>query len=198
MLKPFTVAAGESVFLDFVFNPESFATTSETLAGCGLPSFTPPYTFDTANCITFNLPYAKMAPVPRKAGETTKKEVYLVNYITAGAAKSQIRVELYYNSADTEKSIRGADSAVVMDALATEAASNVVQTYRVSETGGVVSFKGYSETTGQIDADSLTGLTRRTDGTVSLFCNFVSGPCSVADGSAVSATYTYVGEADVD
>jgi hypothetical protein len=186
---PFTVADEDSVILDFVFNPANFATvTGQT--SCSYDASTA--VADPTNCGSFDMPYAKMAPVPRKAGETTRKEVYLIDY-TTGASLAKVRLELYYNSADASKGVRGIDAAVVMDSTATTSTNNIISTYRATETAGVVSLFGYNSATGAMDAASLSALTRRAAGTATIHCSFTGGPCSTL-GTTVSAPYTYVGD----
>jgi len=193
LLKPFVIASGESVLLDFAFNPENFATSLEQTS-CSEPSVSGPYVWDVANCVTFDMPYAKMSPIPRKAGERTKKEVYLItDYTNTGSSKSDFRIELYYNSADADKSIRGVDGAVVMKSGATESAGNVIQTYKISEASNVVTFYGYNSATGNMDAQTLTGLTRGADGNVTISCVYTGGPCATA-GDTVTLAYEYVGD----
>ncbi len=197
MLKPFVIAAGDDVILDFAFNPENFATTTEQ-ASCSTPSSTGPYTFDEGNCVTFDLPYAKMSPVPRKSGETTKKEVYLItDYNTDSGSEASVRIELYYNNADAERAIRGVDLAHVVKSTATAGGSNVLSSYKVSQSGDDVTFYGYNSSTGQMDAENVTGLTRRANGTLTIHCIYVGGPCS-SIGATVSKAYTYVGEITVE
>lgn len=197
LLSPFVIAPGDDVILDFVYNPENFATTTETSAGCASsPSSSGPYVYDEGNCVTFNLPYAKMAPVPRKSGESTKKEVYLITDWATGSEASDVRVEIYYNSADTAKSIRGADAALVMKSGATQGSTNTISTYRATQTGNEVTFYAYNSSSGQIDAPNLV-LTRGASGTATITCLFTGGPCT-STGQEVTKSYTYVGDVTVE
>lgn len=190
MLSPFVVAAGDEIEMDFVFNPNNFATATFDPA---CTAATNEAVKDEGACITFDLPYAKMAPVPRKSGESTRKETYLVDY-TGSPMDAKLRVELYYNDADTTKAIRGIDIAVVSQVGATQASTNVVSALKATETSGNVTFVSYNPTTSQVDADVLTNLTRRTDGTVHLTCVFTGGPCNAA-GETYDLAYTYEGDA---
>lgn len=192
-VRPFVVAAGDSITLDFVFNPENFATATEQ-ATCSVPTNKPPV-FDLTNCVTLDMPYAKMSPVPRKESDSTRKEVYLIDWDT-GASASKIRAEVYYSSGDADKSVQGVDTAVVMQSGATTSTNNVIQALRVTEASGELTFIGYNQSSGQVDATVLTGLRRRADGVVSITCNFTGGPCT-STGTTLSKAYTYVGTASL-
>lgn len=197
MLKPFVVAAGDDIVVDFAFNPENFATTTENVS-CSTPSVSGPYTWDEGNCVTFNLPYAKMSPVPRKSSEVTKKEVYsITDYDTTSGSEASARLEIYFNGGDADKAIRAVDTAVVMKNTATQASTNVLSSYKVSQTGEDVTLYGYNSSTGNMDAENVTGLTRRTNGTLTIHCIFTGGPCASA-GTTVTKAYTYVGEVTVE
>ncbi len=196
-LQPFSITeedinAKESIQLDFVFNPNGFSTATHA-ASCEPSSSNPFPVFDETNCVSFDLPYAQFSPVPRRSGESTLKEVYLVDYITEGAQQSQLRVEIYYNDGDETKSVQGVDLAVIMDPNATEGVGNIVQALEVTEAENVLTFYGWNENSGEVDAISLSGLERETDGDLLIHCIFSGGPCSDNDGSTFSRSYTYEG-----
>ena len=58
----------------------------------------------------------KKGHFPRKTGEATRKETYLMDY----DVHSKLRIELYYNDGDSEAGVQGIDAAVVYDAGATD------------------------------------------------------------------------------
>lgn len=196
LLKPFVIEKSDNVVVDFVFNPDDFAKSTET-SSCSEPSASGPYVWDETNCVSFDMPYAKMAPIPRKSNETTKKEVYLIeDYTTSAGAQANARIELYYVAEDSEKTIRGADSAVVMKNTATTSTINVIQTLKVTQSANEVTLYGYNSASGQIDAPTLSGLTRGANGTLTIHCLFTGGPCT-RERSDLTRSYTYVGDVTV-
>jgi len=106
--------------------------------------------------------------VPRKTGERTHKETYLMDY-EPGA---KLRIELYYNDGDVEAGVQGVDAAVVYDATATMPNNNVIASNYVSQTGSVqtsdasVTLMDYQHT------PNLEGLLRRQNGTATIHCLF--------------------------
>jgi len=53
----------------------------------------------------------KIASVPHRDGEAIKKEIYLISNFTTNG---DLRIELYYNDADSAKSIMGVDRSIVI------------------------------------------------------------------------------------
>ncbi len=112
--SPFVVtaadaSAGTPIQMDLVFNPANFGSVT-SVGDCTQDAFAP--ICDTTNGLKFSMPFVRMSPVPRKAGEQTRKETYLVDF-ESGSSASQLRVELYFNAADPEKAVRGVDVALV-------------------------------------------------------------------------------------
>ena len=168
---------GTGVYVDFVFNPDSFATASSS-GGTNCTSG-----IGRADCTTFSVPMGKLAPVPHKAGETIEKEVYLVSDFSNG---NDMRIELYYNTSDASKAIMGMDRSSVATASSTLDGTNALPYgYVVDEnSSGSVTFYGYNSATNAIDAVELEGLVRRTNGTVTLHASM---------GGTSTKSYTYVG-----
>jgi hypothetical protein len=146
-------------------------------------------------CVFFTLPYARLSPIPRKDGEETRKEVYLVeDYDTTPGRETKLRIELYYNNADEDKAIQGIDIASLPQPGATSLSVNIVSVFNAVETAGVVTMFGYNPDTGNNDAMSLSGLARRTDGMVTLYCLHSGGICDSPSGMEAVRTVTYVGD----
>jgi hypothetical protein len=142
--------------------------------------------------VVIDMPYVRMNPVPRKTGEKTRKETYLMDY----AAHSKLRIELYYNDGDSEAGVQGVDTAVVYDADATEPNNNTIASNFVSQTGSIssndasVTFMDYEH------KPNMEGLLRRQDGSVVIHCLFPGALCQNL-GSTVTRAYTYVGDSVV-
>src|ERR1700712_394330 len=87
--KPFLITqedidAQAEIKVDLVFNPENFgqayeqASESQNCADDQYASIC-----DPINNVVIDMPYVRMNPVPRKTGERTRKETYLVDYDSA-------------------------------------------------------------------------------------------------------------------
>lgn len=195
-LKPFSISAADidaatGFKMDFVFNPENYAGASGELGTV------------TGNCIDgiapnicggYDIPMGKLAPVPHKDGEGVNKEIYLVSNF---GTNQDLRIELYYNDADSTKAIMGVDRSVVIKSGASQ--TNDMGTpylYRASEdANGEVTFYDYNSATNDMDRISLQGLKRRADGTAKFPCpgqGAFGGQCTSASGE-VTMNYTYVG-----
>src|SRR5262249_51084567 len=124
--------------------------------------------------------------------EKTRKETYMLDY----DANSKIRIELYYNDADTQASVQGVDAALVYNSSGLTGSANSMNTIAsnfVTQSGSVttndasVSLLDYRRMT------NLEGLRRRQNGTATLHCLFTGSVCPVMDGM-VSLPYTYIGD----
>jgi hypothetical protein len=133
-----------------------------------------------------------MNPVPRKSGEKTRKETYLMDYDT----HSKLRIELYYNDGDSEAGVQGVDAAVVYDAGATDPNNNVIASNFVSQTGSIHSDDANVTLMDYQHTPNLEGLMRRQNGTVSIHCLF-GGTLCPSVGPTVTRAYTYVGDSVV-
>jgi hypothetical protein len=185
VVTPEEAAAGAPILIDLVFNPDSFGVAK------GQDECRNAQVCDPLNAVVFDMPFVRMNPVPRKAGEQTFKETYLVDYDLDGGAK--VRVELYFNAADADKAVRGVDVAVVYPSTATRPANNIVAADNFAQTGSIaagdatVSLRDYQL------LDTLSGLVRRTSGTATLHCTLTGEVCPTAGGT-LSRAYTYEGD----
>ncbi len=126
----------------------------------------------------------RMVPAPRNTGETTKVETYIMTPATSAAWL--VRVQLYYNSADTDKNVL----AVITDVLTTSAATGSMANSGIyassyTQTGSTVVLKSWD------NYDSLT-FTRGAAGTGSFPCS-INGARNLIGGceSATSIALTY-------
>ena len=183
------VDAQTEIKVDLVFNPNNFGQAYES-DGCVDQPFSA--ICDPHNNVTIDMPYVRMNPVPRKAGEKTRKETYLMDY----APHSKVRIELYYNDADPEASVQGVDAAVVYDPSATMPTNNVIASNFVSQTGSVTTSNASVTLLDYQRAPNVSGLRRRQNGTATLHCISPGALCVSAGGTAELA-YTYVGDSVV-
>jgi hypothetical protein len=180
------IDAQAEIKIDLVFNPENFGqayetqdcTNSEWAAIC-----------DPVNNVLIDMPYVRMNPVPRKSGEHTRKETYLMDYDT----DSKLRIEFYYNDADPEAGIQGVDAAVVYMATATMPDNNIIASSYVSQSGSVISQDASVTLMDYQHTPNLSGLLRRQNGTVQVHCLSTGSICPTT-GLEVSRAYTYVGD----
>jgi hypothetical protein len=189
--KPFTITQADvdaqaEIKVDLVFNPENFGQAFETTNCTNDPNNA---ICDPVNNVVIDMPYVRMNPVPRKAGEKTRKETYLMDYDTA----SQLRIELYYNDADPEASVQGVDAAVVYTGVASGPDNNTIASNFVSQTGSVTSSDAQVTLMDYQHTPNLEGLLRRQNGTAIIHCLFPGAVCPTAGGTATRA-YTYVGD----
>jgi hypothetical protein len=190
--KPFVITQADieaqaEIKVDLVFNPENFGQAYEAMNCADQPWIA---ICDPANNVAIDMPYVRMNPVPRKAGEKTRKETYLMDW----EASSKLRIELYYNDADAEAGVQGVDMAVVYGTTApigdmpyrnTVSSAFVSQTGSVSSNDAALTFYDYDHT------PSLEGLLRRHDGNASLHCSLPSAICPSA-GVTIGRAYAYV------
>src|SRR4051812_11419728 len=133
--KPFVITredieAKAEIKIDLVFNPENFGQAYETQS-CRDQNWV--QICDPINNVVIDMPYVRMNPVPRKTGEKTRKETYLMDY----DVDSKLRIELYYNDADPEAGVQGVDTAVIYGPGATSPNNNVIASNFVAQTGSV-------------------------------------------------------------
>jgi hypothetical protein len=192
-LKPLSITADDitnnSTFkIDFVFNPANYSGASGG-SGTNCTGGIAP-----AICGDYSIPMGKLAPVPHRDGEAIKKEIYLISNFTTNG---DLRIELYYNDADSAKSIMGVDRSIVIKSGATSTNDmGMPYLYKASEdSSGVVTFYDYDQSTNAMTRVVIQNLTRRTGGTAILPCpgaGAFGNQCSSASGS-VSMSYTYAG-----
>ena len=185
-------AAGTAIQMDLVFNPANFGNVTGAPGGdCTQDAMAP--ICDTVNGLMFEMPFVRMSPVPRKAGDQTRKEVYLVDF-ESGNMASKLRVELYYNASDSEKAVRGVDVALVYLPTATQRANNNVSGARLAQTGSVadgtatVTLQNYEGT------PELSGILRGQSGTATFNCASPSGDICRTVGSSAPRAYTFEGD----
>jgi hypothetical protein len=189
--KPFSITQADvdaqaEIKVDLVFNPENFGQAYET-DNC--TAATDNAICDPLNNVVIDMPYVRMNPVPRKAGEKTRKETYLMDYET----DSKLRIELYYNDADVEASIQGVDAAVVYTAVASGPNNVTIASNYVSQSGSVGTSDASVTLMDSQHMPNLEGLRRRQDGTVTVHCLFPGSLCPTAGGT-VTRAYTFVGD----
>ena len=189
--KPFVidradVEAQTEITMDLVFNPESFgqAFPSDTCLSDPFHAIC-----DPQNDVVIDMPYVRMTPVPRKRGEHTRKETYLMDY----DGGSQLRIELYYNDADGEASIQGVDTAVVYTAVPSAPENNVVPSNHVSQSGSVTTNDASVTLLSWDRVPALEGLVRRQNGTATLHCLYGGAVCTTP-GASLARAYTFVGD----
>ena len=192
--KPFSITQADvdaqaDIKVDLVFNPENFGQAYESQS-CA--NDTNSAICDPLNNVVIDMPYVRMNPVPRKSGEKTRKETYLMDYDVA----SRLRIELYYNDGDGEASVQGVDAAVVYTTTATMPNNNVIASNYVSQTGSVNSDDAQVTMMDYQHTPNLDGLLRRHDGTVTIHCLFPGSLCPTTGGT-VTRAYTYVGDSVV-
>lgn len=191
--KPFVITQADvdaeaEILIDLVFNPESFGQAYKT-SDCQNDSRV--VVCDPENHVAIEMPFVRMSPVPRKQGEKTYKETYLVDY----DASSQLRIELYYNDADEEASIQGVDTAIVYTAApAGDTPSfNTVASQFVTQQGSVLSQDASVSLLDYQRQTNLEGLIRRQDGTLTIHCLYTGSVCSQLNDT-LTRTYTYEGQ----
>jgi len=179
------VDAKKEVKIDLVFNPENFGQAYEVQCqGMEWVSIC-----DPVNGVGIDMPFVRMSPVPRKQGEHTRKETYLMDY----DLNAKVRIELYYNDADPEAGVQGVDTAIVYTAAPDLYTNNVVASNFVSQSGSVQTNDAVLSLKDYRNLNSVTGLRRRQSGTASLHCLFVGAVCPTMGGE-VSKAYTYEGD----
>jgi len=182
------VDAKAEIKIDLVFNPENFGQAYKTTCAADVRIVI----CDPANDVGIDMPFVRMSPVPRKTGEKTRKETYLMEY----DANSKLRIELYYNDADPEAGVQGVDTAIVYNdavpsgsvpSFNTIASNFVAQSGNVSTSDANVTLMDYRFMT------NLEGLLRRQNGTATIHCLFPGDVCPTLGGTSTRA-YTYEGD----
>ena len=159
-LKPFTVTAGEAVSVDLAFDLEK-----KLFAGAGVSNGflqkNSGCTGVTGGHCGIYMPILRFSPVPRRSSETTQVEIYEMT--TAASAEWKLRAEVFYNSADTTKTVLAADLYAIPTSTTASNIAAGVYVYQVDETAGVTNFKTY-------DGNPSFSFTRGTAGTGTLTC----------------------------
>jgi hypothetical protein len=192
--KPFVVTQADvdaqtEIKIDLVFNPENFGQAYES-DNCSNDQYSA--ICDPLNNVVIDMPYVHMNPVPRKSGEKTHKETYLMDYDSA----SKLRIELYYNDGDPEAGIQGVDSAVVYEPTAQMPDNDIIASNYVSQTGSVNTNDANVTLMDYMHTPNLDTLIRRQDGTAVVHCLFPGAICPTIGGS-VERAYKYMGDSVV-
>ncbi len=189
--KPFVITRADleaqtEIKIDLVFNPDSFGQAYQS-QNCRDQQYVA--ICDPTNDVAIDMPFVRMNPVPRKAGEKTRKETYLMDYDTG----SKLRIELYYNDGDPEAGIQGVDTAVVYTGANAQPVNKIVASNFVSQSGSVRSNNARVTLQDYLHMPNLRNLMRRQNGTATIDCVFTGAICPMAGGS-VTRPYTYVGD----
>lgn len=160
--------------IDLAFNPANILTASRASGSRGTIQST------AGPAVSMFLPMLQLLPVPRRASEVTKKEVYSVA-IEPGRT---LRIELYFKDGDPARSIYGAGALMVLDP-AVVSSGQQIDTFRVTDitTNADGSLKINNNASGVV-AD---GLKRRTNG-------ILTSIGSEAKATSTTPAYTYLGE----
>jgi hypothetical protein len=191
--KPFAITQADidakaEINIDLVFNPDSFGQAYESTCQADVRVVV----CDPANNVAIDMPYVRMNPVPRKTGEKTRKETYLVEY----DANSKARIELYYNDGDAQAGIQGVDIAIVYGTAVPTGnfpSFNTIASNFVSQSGSVMSNDASVSLLDYQHHTNLEGLRRRQAGTVTLHCLFPGSICSTLN-ETFTRPYTYQGD----
>jgi hypothetical protein len=177
------VTAKTAYSVDLAFNPTGAIAANTTLSQSG--GFYSGSISDVDPGVSGNtiyVPMISLTPVPRKTTETTSKETYNLT-LPGTPSQGTTRVELYYNKADTAKTIYGVN---ILTLLTTSTNGSVTQIDNgakiatiTTDAAGAVTLKGSDGTA------VITGLTRSASGTVT--ANVLGGLTSAATG--VVSTY---------
>ena len=186
--KPFSVTQADvdakaEIKIDLVFNPDNFGQVFPVADCLHFGSIC-----DLKNNVSIDMPYVRMNPVPRKTGERTRKETYLMDYDVS----SKLRIELYYNDGDPEAGVQGVDMAIVYTAAPQFSVINTVASNFIAQTGSVRTGDASMTLMDYRHAPNLEGLRRRQSGTASFHCLLQGMDCPV--GTTVSRAYTFVGD----
>lgn len=192
--KPFEITQADidnktAFKIDLVFNPANFGQAVQREEGFDCAASPQPSICDPTNRVVIDMPFVRMSPVPRRVGEKTHKETYLVDY----DAGSKARIELYYNDGDPEMSIQGVDSAIVYQAGAISASGNAIASSFVSQSGSVTTNDAVVALLDYDRKELLTGLSRGQNGTVTIKCVY-GGPGCSNTVTEVQKTYTFAGD----
>jgi hypothetical protein len=189
LAKPLTredIDAKAEIKIDLVFNPENFGQAYETQS-CRDQNWV--QICDPINNVVIDMPYVRMNPVPRKTGEKTRKETYLMDY----DVNSKLRIELYYNDHDPEAGVQGVDTAIVYGPSATTPNNNVIASNFVAQIGSVRSNDASVTLMDYQHTPNLQGLRRRQNGSATIHCLFTGAICPTPGGT-VTRPYTYQGD----
>jgi len=151
-------SSGTAVDLAFDLDDRVFGGADVSNGGIQTPSTVCPGSSGTSCGIM--VPLVKLVPVPRKSSESTLVETY---DMTGPSTEWKLRVDVYYNSADSNKTILAADIfPIPTTSIASSIAAGVYVT-SVETSGTTTTFKNY-------DGSTVLSFTRGTSGTGTLTC----------------------------
>ncbi len=177
-LAPFSVQEGDSVILDLAFNLAQEVRALEGNFGGNLRAS------DADNA--FYVPMIRIGAAPRLSTQTTKVETYLMG---TAAQKEQVRVQFYYNSDDTSKSILGINGAVLATPASLESKANkAIYSSSVVQDGTSISLRTW-------DGKTIMSFDRGAAGTMEYTCE--SSPPYMLEECEGQETATYVYDAPV-
>ena len=106
------VSAGTAYTVDLTFNPDNLIRGFAAPNGPSNLSLVDG-TLGASTTNSINVPELDLGPVPRKSTDKTIVESYTTTLITGMTDTFTLRLELYYNSSDTAKTIYGATLRVI-------------------------------------------------------------------------------------
>lgn len=180
-VSPVNVAEGDSILLDLAFNlAQEIRSTTGSNEG-NLRST------DATN--SFYVPMIRIGAAPRKAADKTIVESYIIG---ASTGKDQVRLQLYYNSADTTKAILGINATVLGTATSAESKANkAIYTSSVTQVGDVVTVKSWDGT------DKIT-FTRGAAGTATFKCESAAPYALESCSGQTEVSFTYAAPTTAD
>ncbi len=126
------------------------------------------------------VPILKVVPVPRGSTESTMVETYEMGGVSS---EWKVRVDVYYNSADTSKTVLAADIyAIPTSSIASSIAAGLYVT-DVETSGVTTTFKNY-------DGTSVLTFTRDTSGSGTLTCPSRATLVGCTAGSTATVSWT--------
>lgn len=148
---PFVYDGSEPVTIDLVFNPDNLLKGASACSNCSIRK--------SENGPGILVPMLKLTPVPRKASETTRKEVYVIENIAGYNAR--IRMELYYIAEDSAKTIKGVELRTEYLAGVDSMYMDPPQVFSISTSGATIALKNWQNkdiiTFSRLNSEGATG-----------------------------------------
>jgi hypothetical protein len=177
-LKPFT-ATGTSANVDLAFDLENRIFGGQDVSN-GAVQTTSVCAGSGGTSCGMAIPLLKLVPVPRNSTESTLVETY---EMAGTSAEWKLRVDVYYNSADTGKAVLAADIfPIPTSSIASSIAAGVYVT-SVETSGTTTNFKNYDGTT-------TLSFDRGASGTGTLTCPSGATLAGCTAGSTMSVTWS--------
>lgn len=171
--KPFVVEESASYVIDLVFNPSDVIRGGDA-EDFNQNGFLKMGSEDSPGDYAMYLPMLSLSPVPRLSTDTNTRETYVI-----GDGDNSYRLELYFNTSDTEKAILGASLINISDSLGDDAKikeitlADDVYTFTSTATEGDGAGEG-ELLDGFIRDESECGLSKLFGNTSGLTCSFVN------------------------